>query len=232
MLISYTYKFIFIKPIKAAGTSVECFLQPLCQGTSDAVLEFTAEKITDQGIVGYRGPTRGSSQYWNHMPAARIKQLHPEWFAQFAKISIVRNPYQKAISLFLWLGPLSHEQAINTALNRKQLLQNLFVLFLKSQSNISALLTDSPCLLLNGNLIIDHILRFESITSDLQTLVNSLRLPLSTETLGAYKMSGRGNHEHEAKSYFCAESLELVNNTFDWYFRLFGYRKCRSIADL
>ena len=232
MLISYPYKFIFIKPIKAAGTSVECFLQPLCQGENAPVSEFTPEQITDQGIVGYRGPSRGASLYWNHMPAASIKQLQPQLFDQFAKISIVRDPYQKTISLFLWLGPLSHEQAISMSSERKQLLHNLFLLFLKSQADISALLTDAPRLLVNGNLVIDHILRFEFITSEVSGLVKVLKLPLSADKLSAYKMSGRGNQKHDAKRYFCSESLEFVNNTFDWYFRLFGYNKCESITDL
>lgn len=232
MLMSYPYEFIFIKPIKAAGTSVECFLQPLCQGENSPVSEFTPEQITDKGIVGYRGPSRGASQYWNHMPAARIKQLQPQLFNQFTKISIVRDPYQKTISLFLWLGPLSHEQAINMASEHSQLLHNLFLLFLKSQSNISALLTDAPRLLVNGNLVIDHILRFESIRSEVSGLVKDLRLPLSADKLSTYKMSGRGTQKHDAKRYFCSESLEFVNDTFDWYFRLFDYNKCESIADL
>jgi hypothetical protein len=232
MLICHPYEFIFIKPIKAAGTSVECFLQPLCQDINQDVQEYTTEQVTPQGIVGYRGPSKGVSKHWNHMPAARIKELYPDWFTQYSKISIVRNPYQKAISLFLWLGPLSHYEAMKLATTQKQQLQNLFLLFLKSQQNISTLLTDSPRLLLQECLVIDHILRFESLKSDLAALINSLGIPLSAENLGRYKMSGQTNQTHEAKNYFCTESLELVNSVFDWYFRLFGYFKQESIADL
>lgn len=232
MLISHPHKFIFIKPIKVAGTSVECFLQPLCQGGNDDVHEYTAEQITTNGIVGYRGPSRGASKHWNHMPAARIKALYPDWFTQYGKISIVRNPYQKAISLFLWLGPLSHLEAKQLSSTNHHQIQNLFSLFLKSQYNIAPLLTDSPRLLLQGDLIVDHILRFESLKGDLSALITTLGLPLTAENLGAYKMSSQANRIHEVKNYFSTESLEFVNSIFDWYFRLFGYSKHESITDL
>lgn len=232
MLICHPHRFIFIKPIKAAGTSVECFLQPLCQEINDDVSEYTAERITTNGIVGYRGPSKGASQHWNHMPASRIKELYPDYFTKYTVISIIRNPYQKAISLFLWLGPLSHLEAIRLASTHQKQLKNLFLLFLKSKKNISSLLTDSPRLLLQGSLAVDHVLRFESLNCDLSALINSLSLPLSAENLGTYKVSSQSNQSHDAKSYFCTESLEFVNSVFDWYFRLFGYHKQDSIADL
>jgi hypothetical protein len=218
MLICHPHRFIFIKPIKAAGTSVECFLQPLCQEINDDVSEYTAESITTNGIVGYRGPSKGASKHWNHMPASRIKELYPVCFTQYAKISIIRNPYQKAISLFLWLAPLSHLEAMELASTNQNQLKNLFLLFLKNQQNIESLLSDSPRLLIQGEPIVDHTLRFESLKVDLCNLITTLSLPLAAENLGAYKMSGRANQNHDPKDYFCPESLEFVNSVFDWYF--------------
>jgi hypothetical protein len=232
MLLCHPHQFIFIKPIKAAGTSLECFLQPLCQEINGDISEYTAERITTSGIVGYRGPSKGASKHWNHMPAARIKALYPDWFTQYAKISIVRNPYQKAISLFLWLGPLSRLEAMQLASTNQKQLKNLFLLFLKNQQNIESLLSDSPRLLLQGEPIVDHILRFESLKVDLCNLITTLSLPLTAENLGAYKMSGRANQNHDIKDYFCTESLEFANRVFDWYFNLFGYCKHESIVDL
>jgi hypothetical protein len=232
MLLCHPHRFIFIKPIKAAGTSVECFLQPLCQDINDGVSEYTAERITASGIIGYRGPSKGASKHWNHMPASRIKELYPAYFTQYAKISIIRNPYQKAISLFLWLGPLSRLEAMRLASSNQIQLKNLFLLFLKSQLNIESLLSDSPRLLLQGDPVVDYILRFESLKIDLCNLITTLRLPLAAEDLGEYKMSGRANQDHDAKDYFCTESLEFVNSVLDWYFCLFGYCKHESIADL
>ena len=45
-------------------------------------------------------------------------------------------------------------------------------------------------------------------------------------------MSGQVSQNHEARNYYCTESLELVNSVFSWYFRLFGYCKHESIEDL
>ena len=161
---------------------MERFLQPLCQGLKGDVHEYTVEQRTPHGIVGYRGPSKGTSRHWNHMPAARFKELYPDWFTQYARISIVRNPYQKATSLFLWLGSLSRLEAMQFALTRQQQLKNLFLLFLKTQQNIALLLTDSPRLLLQDDLVVDRILRFESLKVDLAALINTLDLPLLQKT--------------------------------------------------
>lgn len=231
MLICHQYEFIFLKPLKAAGTSVECFLEPLCQDKQDVINEYGPEKIYSNGIVGYRGPTKGDAKYWHHMSAARIRQMHPDQFATYQKISIVREPYQKAISLFLWLGPLTHLKAQELAANNPSRLRNLFLLFLQCQHNISDLLTDSSRLQIQGKLIIDYILRYERLETDLSDLIQALRLPLSISTLKSFKSSGRRGEKHQLSQYFSSEALQVVNKHFDWYFSLFNYRKYEDISD-
>lgn len=231
MLICHPYEFIFLKPLKAAGTSVECFLEPLCQDSQDVIDEYGPEKIYSNGIVGYRGPAKGDAKYWHHMSAVRIQQMHPDLFATYKKISIVREPYQKAISLFLWLGPLTHVQAQELAANNPSTLRNIFLLFLQCQHNISDLLTDSSRLLIQRRLIIDYILRYETLETDLSDLIKELRLPLSISTLKSLKSSGRRGKQHKLSQYFSSEALQVVNKYFDWYFSLFNYRRYEDISD-
>ena len=232
MLICHPYEFIFIKPVKAAGTSVECFLEPLCHDQNEEIHEYGPEKIYANGIVGYRGPSKGDATYWNHMPSSQIQCLHPDLFKSYHKISIVRDPYQKAISLFLWLGPLTYVQAQEMAVSEPGRLHALFLLFLRSQPGIWALLTDYPRLLIQNKLIIDYILRYEQLSSDLSDLVKHLCLPLSLSELGYFKSSGRGNESHKLQQYFSGEALGLVNRVFELYFDLFGYYKYEHISDL
>lgn len=232
MLISHRYCFIFIKPLKAAGTSVECLMQTLCDDSSAAISEYTKEKISAAGIVGYRGPDRGGSNYWHHMPATEIKRLHPYIFRDYTKISIVRNPYQKAISLFLWLGPLTYYQALELAETNPAELQNLFLLFLRNHVNLQPLLTDAPRLLIDGVLAVDYILRYEELTTDLSNLFAKMKLPLSVNQLGRYKHSGVCRNGHVLSQYLCTESLEILNTMFNWYLAMFGYARLESIADL
>lgn len=232
MLICHPYKFIFIKPVKAAGTSVECFLEPLCHDVNEEIHEYGPQQIYANGIVGYRGPSKDDATYWNHMPSSQIQNLHPDLFKSYHKISIVRNPYQKAVSLFLWLGPLTYAQAQDMSISDPNRLQALFLLFLRSQPGIRALLTDYPRLLIQNKLIIDCILRYEQLSSDLSDLIKHLSLPLSLRDLGNFKSSGRGNEAHKLQHYFSSEALALVNKVFELYFDLFGYCKYEHISDL
>jgi hypothetical protein len=45
--------------------------------------------------------------------------------------------------------------------------KNLVLLFLKNQQNVESLLSDSPRLLIQGEPIVGHTLRFESLKVDL-----------------------------------------------------------------
>lgn len=232
MLICHPYQFIFLKPLKAAGTSVECFLEPLCRDDEVIIDEYGPEKVCANGIVGYRGPAKGHAIYWHHMSAAQISDLHPDLFHRYQKICIVRDPYQKAVSLFLWLGPLTYKQAQELAATSPNRLRSIFLLFLQCQRNVSDLLTDSSRLLMNGSLIIDHVLRYERLDHDLSDLIEKLSLPLSINELRHLKSSGRTSNRHILSQYFSSESLGIVNRYFDWYFSLFCYSKYDKISDL
>ena len=232
MLISHRYQFIFLKPLKAAGTSVECFLEPLCRETPCVISEYGSETISAHGIVGYRGSSKGDSTYWHHMPANLVQKLHPDLFRNYRKISIVRNPYQKAISLFLWIGPLSYREAMDLAFKEPNQLRSLFLLFLKHQIKDLSLLTDASRLLIDSQLVIDHILYFEKLEEGLVGLVDRLSLPLSIQQLGWFKQSGCGSAGHCLEQYYCDASLDLINERCAWYFSLFDYDKYESMDSL
>lgn len=231
MLICHPYQFIFIKPLKAAGTSVECLLEPLCHDTNVLVEEYGPQRICVNGIVGYRGSAKGDSKYWHHMSASQIRTLHPDAFLSYKKISIVRNPYQKAVSLFLWLGPLSYWQAQELAETNPNRLRAIFLLFLRCQSNITDLLSDAPRLLIDGSIILDYIIRYEALHADLSHLIERLSLPLSVDSLQHYKSSGRTRKEHILSQYFSNEALEVVNKYSNWYFDSFDYQMSEDISD-
>ena len=79
MLISHAYRFIFIKTVKTAGTSVEAFLEPYCCPEDHIVKHWTPTLISDFGIVGQRWPSkdRDNLGFYNHMPASEVKSLFP-----------------------------------------------------------------------------------------------------------------------------------------------------------
>jgi hypothetical protein len=196
------------------------------------IREYCHEIVGEEGVVGYRGPNRGNAVFWNHMPCRQVEFLQPEAFKSYTKISIVRDPYQKAVSLFLWLGPLGYSQAIRMSAEYPSQLKNLFLLFLKNQKGLEDMLTDESRLFLNGRPCIDRMLSFEDLRNDLGKLVRDLELPLDTQYLGRYKDSGSKGYAHKVEHFFIQESIDIVNRLCDKYCSYFGYSKYDSIEDL
>jgi hypothetical protein len=109
VLVSHKYKFIFFKTRKTAGTSIECALGGLCVPphlTEQARQHSTPQLVTDQGIVGRRlhGERVNDRRRWeNHKSAADVKRdLGDTRFKEYFKFTVVRNPWDKVVSLHKW----------------------------------------------------------------------------------------------------------------------------------
>lgn len=90
MLVSHEYRFIYIKTVKTAGTSVEAALEPFCA----------------TGIVGARGDRARGAQWFHHMPARRIRaQLPRAVWRGYLKVCNIRNPWDKVVSWFHFREP-------------------------------------------------------------------------------------------------------------------------------
>ena len=77
MLISHRYRFIYTKTAKTAGTSVESFFERFCmpEGTWRQLHERN-QHVSPEGIIGCRrAEIPPGTTWWNHMPAAEVKEL-------------------------------------------------------------------------------------------------------------------------------------------------------------
>lgn len=128
MIISHKHKFIFIKPHKTAGTSVELLLSRIC-GPDDVITPLgfdpdpnVREKHQAKAPQNYYRPkpfkhwqmnelfwfvTKGRKpnlNYWEHLRADKIREyIGDEIWNSYLKISIVRNPWDHAISQYDWM---------------------------------------------------------------------------------------------------------------------------------
>lgn len=108
MLISHLHRFIYLKTMKTAGTSVEIYFEPYCASprTTYVPTHGRDAEVTAEGVIGYRG-VGGDRHFWyNHMPAALLRERAGEevWKSYF-KFCVIRNPYDKAVSQFWFLLP-------------------------------------------------------------------------------------------------------------------------------
>ena len=103
MLVSHRYKFIYTKTLKTAGTSVESYLERFCTPNGESTVRDEREEyVSESGIIGFRGPRLPRKcKWWNHMPAALIKEkLGETLWATYVKFCVIRNPYEKVVSAF------------------------------------------------------------------------------------------------------------------------------------
>lgn len=108
MIISYTHRFIFIKPRKTAGSTVELALSPfLAPGDIATPLEPGEEPLrrVAPGVVVAMVPRRGvwppGRPLRDHAPLARVL-AHVDGIDGYRVVSMCRNPWDRAVSAFFW----------------------------------------------------------------------------------------------------------------------------------
>ena len=106
MLISHQYRLFLLKQLKLQVLVLRLFLEPYCCPPGHIVQHWTPTLISDYGVVGQRWPQsdRNNLGYYNHMPASKISQRCPH-FDEYTRLTVVRDPYDRAISYFHFSHP-------------------------------------------------------------------------------------------------------------------------------
>ena len=94
MIVSHKHKFIFVKPTKVAGTSVEVALAKHC-APEDIVTAITGySPESDQ--EAYTHEPRNNSGFFNHMSPQEIrKKLGDDTWENYFKFTVGRNPWEE-----------------------------------------------------------------------------------------------------------------------------------------
>jgi hypothetical protein len=123
VLVSHKYKFIYIKNIKVAGSSVESFFGQFCRNpqTKYDFSDKISQTMDEYGIIGSRLSGIRKHDIWkNHMDASSIKnEIGDDKFKNYFKFSVIRNPYDVMVSYYYWQKPVSSfkEYAKTTVVN-------------------------------------------------------------------------------------------------------------------
>ena len=243
MLLSRKHNFIFIKTIKVAGTSVEYALSKLCKEPEDVVTPLGAQadimrlaegcvprnysdreterdylNALEAGDVLKAGDVRSRAiscmRFHNHISAQDVRtELGAKtWNAAF-KFSIVRNPYDFAISaLCHHMANLS--LAITPWARRRHLLT-----IVRNMANINFELTS-----IDGRLALDPLLSYESIVEGLQKIAPRIGGDVSAN-LPRFKSQYRPPPNMGAATEFTYLEKQLIALAWRKEFQAFGYRR-------
>jgi hypothetical protein len=142
------------------------------------------------------------------MPAARVLRILGErvW-AEYFKITIERNPWDKAISLYFWRTRDMHP--------RPPLLEYLGAAKTTSLSNFDIYS-------INGTLAVDRVIRYESLEADLDQVRRSLGIP-EPITLPRAKGQHRNSSTHYSQ-LLGVEGRAIVEKACAREIALFNYR--------
>jgi hypothetical protein len=231
MIISHTHKFILIKSEKTAGTSIEAALSSVCGG-DDIVTPLNDYPFNrdEKGRQVHYARNAERLDWWNHelgqhVDASTIKaKLPPDIWASYLKVSIVRDPWDRAVSLYTWktrndpaMKPkkrLIHR--LGAPFNEASELQKLFSRFLRGDWE-----TNDRYYIIDGQLCIDFVIHYESLQQDLSKLCS--RLDVAELTLPRLKSGIRPGQYHYSQ-YYNDESRAIVEERHERDIRLFGYQ--------
>ena len=223
MIISHRHKFIFIKSEKTAGTSVEAALSGHCGG---------ADMVTPVGDYWFNRDERGewihsvmnAEGFYQHDPAAEVRRkLDPTIWGDYLKFTIIRNPWDRVVSLYSWearnkpeLKPQkSFVHRLGVPFNEFAETKKAFAQFVKGEWK-----TNDRFYLIDGEVCVDFVIRYERLESDLQELCGRLGLP--RVELPRLK-SGMRQAGHRYSEYYDQETREIVARAHANDVRHFGY---------
>lgn len=220
MLLSHDKKFIYLKTLKTAGTSIEALFQPFClpPQADGVVTHHVDETVTDHGIVGSRG--YGTyTRFWNHMPAVDVRQLVGEatWDG-YLKFCAVRDPFDKLVSWF-WHRHMDVAAALEGAPFAE--VRQAFIRFAADPANH---VHDRHIYTLDGRICVDRMIRFEQLARDLAAVAGELGIDVATLPLPRFKTELRRRPEAFGL-YYDAPTAALVADAYGFEIEMLGYAR-------
>lgn len=224
MIISHTHKYIFLKSLKTAGTSVEAALSKHCN---------EQDVVTPLGDYWFNRNERGewvhssmnSEGFFQHDSAAEVRRkVGPEIWNGYFKFSIARNPWDRVVSDFSWqarnrpeLTPVRKlRHSLGLPFDEFAETVRIFRAFVAGEW-----MTNDHIYLIDDKLCVDYVVRYEALAEGLDEVCRRAGIPrLELPRLKA----GMRKAEHGYAEYYDDESREIVAQRHRRDIELFGYR--------
>ena len=225
MIVSHAHRFIFLKTKKAAGSSTELALSALC-GPDDIIPPLRKHEGLRRGDGPRNWQRGGPSRVWRQLVGVKLLGKRPDridyhphmsaselraaigktcWNAYF-KFVVERNPWDRQVSY--WQFSRTKANAPDMSLRDSLKLPQ-------------ARLKNPKYYMIDDELVVDHVIRYEYLAADLAAVMSHLGLGSALElprANGAYRQSG------DYRDHFDAETRDWVAAAYKTEIDLFGYR--------
>ena len=235
MIVSFKYKFIFVKPYKAAGSSIESYLHQYL--TDKDILASTEDHkgINCWGNFDYKGldyyfgeeylkkKIEYKLKYFAHMPIwlikERLKQLSDkisyDIFKNFYKFGIIRNPFDTIVSHYYWKNSINNKNSKPITFQEilKEIESNKYPNF--GLLNLNKLMDKNF-----EEILCDKIIKYEDLNQELSFVFNKLGIPFDGK-LKIFKKKSNRNKDY--KKFFDKNARRMVEEIYWKDIEMFNY---------
>lgn len=201
MLVSHRKKFIYLKTMKTAGTSVEVFFEPYCKppGDIERAGHDSPMIVSSDGIVGYRGTDGPGHRWFNHMTAKQVRsQLGPAIWNSYFKFCVIRNPFDRLVSLW-WMNEPGRNPALLAAARADlAVARAAFSTWITTRWRVP---TIRRIYSIGGRVCVEQLVRYERLTEDLRAVCARLGIEDDPAQLPRLKSDVRQRPEPFADYY-------------------------------
>jgi len=228
MIISHKYKFIFIKTIKTAGTSIEIALSKFC-GEDDIITPISPEDEKTRRELGYRGPQnylvpirnfnvldvasfilkrKRPLRFDNHISAKKVRaHIGQQVWNSYFKFCFERNPWDRVISLYYYIHKKEPRPSISE--------------FINSDNPLSLKRAGFYQYTIDGQIAVDKICFFENISKEMEVIRNQLGIPEKLKL--PYAKSQYRKDKRSYREILNLNQQKKIAELFSNEITLFGY---------
>ncbi|MSU88590.1 hypothetical protein GE300_03020 [Rhodobacteraceae bacterium 2CG4] len=209
MIISHAHRFVFVKPMKVGGSSIENAIYPFLEN-DDLVGNNGQRNLRILRDLGRTCKVEAKS----HAGAAALVEQFRRQILKYRFVSVVRNPWDRAVSLFYWHHQDLRESPIEEVRPK-------FQTWVKA-GNVSFDRVGSP--FWGGYPAVDMIVKYEALAEGFVEVSRRLDLPGVIDTNQHLDKAGlRPSESRDLGALYDDEAWALVDCVGAREIRMFGY---------